>query len=224
MNALVEQLFGINLFEMSLEDLQREIMHLSTLSNERESVLFFKNGSLIDRERRDMSYGTHKRVKVDIKGIAQLAREKGADEIFSIHNHPTGQLMPSYNDIKTAGLMQQELGLIKLRSFIVSGENYGAQGTNFVKPSWIEYDTRGQIIDKYMSQESKEKGIGIRIRVPRGTMALGKKRRGRTLSEFEADAIKQTSHEGAVYYGYLLGKQTFWSKAEDVEVLEESYV
>jgi hypothetical protein len=219
MLELLDELKEIDLFEMSLGDFQAEIMHLSTISTERASYIFMKGGQPIDKERSDISYGTARKVTVPVEKIASMAIEKGADEVFSIHNHPSTQLLPSYGDLKVAHMLRSALGSIRLRNFIVAGENTNAQGTDFVKPSWVEFDLSGSIIDKYVTPGKEDKITGVRIKVPARTLVFNKTKRGETLRDDIVNAVKQTDKDGKFYYGFRIGSQIYWAKEADVEIL-----
>jgi len=134
--------------------LKQEAFHLSTLNNERFSIVFLKNGKVISKGREDMSSGSYKSTKVPLRNVVERTRKLEADQILVLHNHPadneTTSVMASRNDIlagyHTVKALENDGLSVDVHFYIVPGRNIGRTGTDVVQVEPIEYFPMNRVI------------------------------------------------------------------------------
>jgi DNA repair protein RadC len=96
------------------------------LSREELRVLFLNSkNKLIEDD--VVSKGTINEISLYIREIVALALKRTAVSIIVSHNHPSGDVMPSKNDIKTTYNLKQALDSVSIvlqDHIITSGNNY----------------------------------------------------------------------------------------------------
>ena len=129
---------------MKITDLTKyraHLFHLSTLSNERGSILFFKKNKLIGNSRVDVAFGDYKSVLVDGRKVLDEAENMEADEVVFCHNHPGGKANPSKADFRSAK-HKNNIGIDKrifCRFVVVAGNNIGSYGGTIEPLQFMEF-------------------------------------------------------------------------------------
>ncbi len=99
---------------------------LSDYSNEAFLVVYLNvKNEVIDHEL--MSVGTIDRVAVYPRRIVEAALQKKASSIILVHNHPTGHVTPSKEDIRLTKAIMDATGLLDIRvldHIVVGKKNY----------------------------------------------------------------------------------------------------
>jgi DNA repair protein RadC len=98
---------------------------LSNKPKEEVLIICLDSGGKIVRKR-IMSQGGLKEAYVNTRNIAEEAFRFSADKILVAHNHPSGQLEPSANDLKftqNLALALAYLDILLIDHIIVSGDN-----------------------------------------------------------------------------------------------------
>ena len=105
-----------NVLANDMKHLKTEILKLVILNNSNE-ILKIQN----------VSKGNTNTVSADAKNILSEVLKIQAPKIILLHNHPSGNLMPSQNDINFTKRIQQAceiLGVQLLDHIIIAGEGY----------------------------------------------------------------------------------------------------
>jgi DNA repair protein RadC len=97
-----EDLF--DLFEPEMQDLLHEEFWVALLDGANKVI-----------EKRRVTIGSQNQTIVDIPTILRLALEKSALVIAVAHNHPSGQLYPSEEDVKITKMVKEGCDAIRIR-------------------------------------------------------------------------------------------------------------
>ena len=77
----------------------------------------------------EISMGSSRGTIISIKEILELCLLSHADQIIAFHNHPSGKLIPSAEDIRMTRKLKKACGLMEvnlLDHIIITSENYAS--------------------------------------------------------------------------------------------------
>ena len=104
----------------------RMLPRLKGLSHEESWILLLdRKGRMIDTRR--ITQGSGSETTLDIPRIVKQALEKSASSVILVHNHPSGDPLPSPADIRLTGMLRDALSACSLRlldHIIISDDNY----------------------------------------------------------------------------------------------------
>lgn len=116
----------------SLEDVAFIFRKLETKAVENSFIVFVKDGKPMVLH---VGMGNIDAVNVDLSGLSVMMKEIRPDQVYFVHNHPSGNILSSAKDRKLWALMQTVLGK-KLMPGIIIDTTRGVYGTYM-----NEYDT-----------------------------------------------------------------------------------
>ncbi len=110
----------------SSQDIYNMYSHLSLLDYEEFHVVFLKrNNGIIKKQK--FTIGTSVRVVVDVQRIIRTGLNLKANALIFVHNHPSGQLLPSSQDRNITERLKNAADLFDqkvLDHVIIAGDSY----------------------------------------------------------------------------------------------------
>lgn len=86
---------------------------LKGLDHEECWVLLLNNSNYVIAKRR-LSYGGSDSTSIDVRHIVRMALDRNASALILVHNHPSGNPMPSQADMKYTGLLHEAAGSLNI--------------------------------------------------------------------------------------------------------------
>jgi hypothetical protein len=157
------------------------LYHLKSETNENVYFLLLKGKKIIGVDHN--SIGTPNHANVNIERVLKIAKKAGADEIIPVHNHPSGKVVASEDDLTMTVTLRKtakQLGIQVGEHVIIDHGEYGVIDRDNV-PS----------VHKFV--EPKERSLKVKILKMSQERALSGNYQGRTVgnSMQAADVMKE---------------------------------
>ena len=87
--------------------------HFAGLDHEECWILLLNNSNYVIDKRR-LSYGGSDSTSIDVRRIVRMALDRNASALVLVHNHPSGNPMPSQADLRYTSLLHDAAGSLNI--------------------------------------------------------------------------------------------------------------